>query len=131
MAVKKKNRISEEELQALADEHMEKFAADALKRYEKALAHYKTQSEDTQDAIDRMVKALVRVTHKKMWLAFKGQKIVIDIPEQTVYHNMCYMATEILRDMAVFDVRVADYTFPTKSCAVCGTEIKTKKKGKK
>lgn len=135
MAVKKKNAaklIPEKEFRALAQARMEEFKADAEARYKKAKAHYNKQSDDTQDSIDRMVKTLVRVAHAKMWVSVgTSQRLVLLIPEMTIYHNMFYMACEILKDLAVFDIRVADYTFPTDTCASCGEPVLSKKAKKK
>lgn len=123
-------KVSESKLRELAAEQMTVFAAEAKQRYDKARRGYVKQSEDTQDALDRITTLLVRIARKHMWVSAgkREDRIVLQIPEETVYHNMFYMANEILKDLATLDVRVADYTFPAGVCVECGNEIKPMKK---
>jgi hypothetical protein len=68
-----------------------------------------------------------------MWVQVgnREDRMVLTIPDETVYHNMFYMAVEIIKDLAVMDIRIANYTHPANLCAMCGTEIKPKKATKK
>jgi hypothetical protein len=60
-----------------------------------------------------------------MWVgAGKGDRIVVEIPNDAIWNNALYMAVEILKDLAYMDIRVADFTWPTDLCMECGTEIK-------
>lgn len=126
-------KVTEAKLKELVAAQMAVFTADAKARYEKARRGYVKQSDDTQDALDRMTALLVRIARKHMWVSVgkREDRVVIQIPEETIYHNMFYMASEILKDLATFDVRVADYTFPADVCVECGKEIKPTKKKKK
>jgi hypothetical protein len=43
-----------------------------------------------------------------------------------------YVATEILKDLALFEIKVANYKFPDINCSNCGAEIeKTRPKKKR
>lgn len=130
--VKKKapKPISESELRKLADAAMEDFKAEAKARYDKAHKVYVKQDDDTQDALDRMVTLLCRIARRNMWVSAgkRGDRLVLTIPDETVYHNMFYMGVEILKDLAIMDIRIANYTPPADLCAECGKEVKPKKK---
>lgn len=136
MPNKPMKKVSGEKLFELATTAMEEFQAEAKKRHAKAHTHYAKQDDDTQDAWDRMTTLLCRIARKRMWVGVgkRDDRVVMTIPDETVYHNMFYMAGEILKDLATFDIRVASYTFPANMCVECGTELKskpTKKKVKK
>lgn len=123
-------KINQEKLMKMAQAQMTVFSAEAKARYDRARASYEAQDEETQDAVTRMTNLLVRVARKQMWFTVgkRDDRIILPIPEETVYHNMFYMASEIVKDLAVMDIRVAGYTFMAGVCAECGTEIEPKKK---
>lgn len=131
--IKPHKKVSEARLFEMAQKAMADFSAEAKKRYDKAHRSYKQQDDDTQDALDRMTTLLCRIARKKMWVTTGGRqdRVVMTIPEETVYHNMFYMAVEILKDLAVMDVRVANYTFPADTCVECGKTIELKPRAKK
>lgn len=132
MPSKKTGRKPAVDVQKLAQEHMAVFVSEAEARYKKARRVYEIQDDETQDALDRMVTLLCRIARKNMWVGVgkHEDRVVLTIPEETIYHNMFYMANEILKDLALFDIRVADYTFPANLCVECGVEVKPKKKVK-
>jgi hypothetical protein len=80
-----------------------------------------------------MTTLLCQITRKQMWVGVgkREDRIVNLIPEQTVYHNMFAMSVEIIKDLATFDIRVANFKFPENLCAVCSDEIKPKAVKKK
>lgn len=131
---KPKKAVSESELHKLAEKAMEDFKSEAKARYDKAQKLYKKQDADTQDALDRMTTLLCRIARRHMWVGVgkKGDRVVFTIPEETIFHNMSYMAVEILKDLAQMDVKVAGFDFKN-LCMECHTELKptAKKKGKK
>lgn len=123
-------KVSENKLRELAVKVMDDFSAEAKARYDKAKRSYNKQDDETQDALDRITTLLCRITRKQMWVSAggRGDRMVMVIPEETIYHNMFYMANEILKDLALMDVRVASYTFPAGICVECGKELKPAKK---
>lgn len=128
-----KKKVSEKELHALASKAMDEFKAEAKKRHEIARRLYERQDDETQEALDRMTTLLVRIAKRHMWVGVgkQGDKIVFTIPEETVYHNMFYMAVEILKDLAQMDVKIAGFDFPRDVCADCHVPIKPAKAKKK
>jgi hypothetical protein len=127
---KKKRVVSEDKLREMANEAMEQFKSEAKTRYGQAHKLYAKQDDETQEAIDRMTTFLCRIARRHMWVGVgkRGDRIIFTIPEDTIYHNMFYMTTEILKDLASFDVKVAGFHLPKDLCAVCSTEIKVTKK---
>lgn len=126
-----KKHVGENKLRKLADAVMKEFEAEAKARYTRAHKAYAQQDDDTQETIDRITTFLLRIARKNMWVGIGNDKIVMTIPESTLYHNMFYMACEILKDLALMDVRVSSYTFPANLCAECGIELKPTKAKKK
>jgi hypothetical protein len=59
-----------------------------------------------------------------MWVGAgtKGDRIVVDIPNDAIWNNALYMAVEILKDLAYMEIRVAGFTWPD-LCVECGTAI--------
>jgi hypothetical protein len=101
------------------------FMVESFDRMKYAKAVYDHQNLAAQDAIDRMQSLLIRQARKYMWVgAGKGDRIVVEIPNDAIWNNALYMAVEILKDLAYMDIRVADFTWPTDLCMECGTEIK-------
>lgn len=130
--IKPMKKVSESKLFEMAKESMEVFKAQAKARYDEAHKGYEKQDDDTQDALDRMTTLLCRIARKRMWFTVgkREDRVIMVIPEETIYHNMFYMANEILKDLALMDVRVASYTFPADTCVECGKAIESKPKKK-
>jgi hypothetical protein len=127
--VKKKSKVNEDKLRELGKKAMDDFSAEAKARHTKAKRLYDKQDSDTQEALDRMTTLLTRIAKRHMWVGLgAGDKIVFTIPEETIYHNMFYMAVEILKDLGEFDVKVAGFHFPKDLCASCHKELKPSKK---
>lgn len=126
---KKAKAVNLDELRKLAGQAMEDFKIEAKARHDKAHKLYVKQDDDTQDALDRMTALLVRIARRQMWVGVGGKqdRLVMVIPEETIYHNMVFMAVEILKDLAQMDVRVAGFKFVHNLCAECYAEISPKK----
>lgn len=114
--------ISDAKLRRMGAAAMTQFQAEAKARHDKAHKLYETQDDDTQDALDRMTTLLCRIARKNMWISTGGSNMVLQIPEDTIYNNMFYLANEILKDLAQFDIKVAGFQFPDNLCAVCYSE---------
>lgn len=133
MPVKKKAKgktVSESELRKLGEKAMVDFTAESQARYDKARKLYDRQDADTQDALDRMTSLLCRIARRHMWVGVgkKGDRIVFTIAEEIIFHNMFYMAVEILKDLGQMDVRVAGFSYPNDMCVECHRELKPSKK---
>lgn len=113
----------------------EKLFQDALKRWQDACeargrlgqAAYDHQDKQTQAVIDRMRDRLRMGASGLIDIRVNGQTRSVQIEQKYLDFNILFIATEILKDMALMDIRVANYEFPPTMCAECGAEItKTK-----
>lgn len=137
MKTKKKSKpskkVSENQLQALAEKALTDFKQASLVRFQQAAKVYDAQDPATKDALDRMIDVLIQVARRRMWVApSRGSehRAVVQLPEEVIRQNATYMAVEIMKDLALMDVRVEGYKFPDGMCGVCHRPLKTKKKVK-
>jgi copper chaperone CopZ len=95
-------------------------------RYELAKEAYDFQDDETKALLDRIVNRLrvgasgyitVRVNGKH------GSTVPVKIEQQYLDFNLLYVATEILKDLALFDIRVGTYEIPPSHCVLCAAEI--------
>ena len=95
-------------------------------RYELAKEAYDFQDEKTQALLDRIVNRLrvgasgyitVRVDPKH------GGSVPVKIDQDYLDYNLLYVATEILKDLAMFDIKIGTYKLPPTLCVSCGAEI--------
>lgn len=122
---------------ARVDEAVEEWKSLTEVRYEMAKEAYDFQDEETRTLLDRMVNRLrigasgyitVRVNPPA------SQTVPVKIEQQYLDYNLLYVATEILKDLAMFDIRVGTYTLAPSLCVSCGAEIvseKPKAKGRR
>lgn len=122
--------------EANVQEALEEWETVTEVRYEIAKDAYDFQDDKTKKVIDRIVNRLrvgangyitVRVNPPH------GATVPVKINQEYLDYNLLYVATEILKDMAMFDVKVANYKFPPSLCVGCGAEIvkETPKKRKR
>lgn len=132
---KPQKKLSEAKLDALADAAMEKFTAEVVARHDAAHEIYAKQDSQTQDAIERIQDIMLRIGRKRMWISVGGRedRVVRDIPQAVQARIAWYIAVQIVKDLAVMDIRIEDYKHPAGNCAMCGTDFKptNKKKVKK
>lgn len=130
MVTKKKLKtraLAPGKVKAIAAESMALFEKEAKARYDKSRKLYIEQDDETMEALERMITLLCRIARKNMWVSAGAERIVMQIPEQTIYHNMHYMAVEILKDLAQFDIKVANFKFSEMLCATCYSDHVVKK----
>lgn len=102
-------------------------------RYRIAMAVYKAQDSYTQEVLDR-IRDRLRIASTGI-VQIGGQPHKLE--QQYVDFNLMFIATEILSDLAMNDIQVANFNFHPAYCAECRKEImkvdepKKKKKGKK
>jgi hypothetical protein len=113
-------------------EALEEFKILTELRMEMAQDALKAQDEETQKVIWRIAQRLavgasgyikVRVNPPH------GSFVPVKVDPELVQANTLFVATEILKDLAMFDVRVANYVFPPITCVSCGVEITAPKNG--
>ena len=112
---------------------LEVFRAQTEARYRIALAAYEAQDIPTKDALDRIRDRLQTMSTGQIRVFPNGKardSYVVEISQTLVDQNILYMATEIVKDLAFMDIRVANYQFPTVYCAECGDKLVMKKRKK-
>lgn len=115
------------------DREVEIFREQTESRAKVAQRLYDSQDTETRGAIDAMAERIVSVSRGLLSVTPNGSKdaVVVTLSTDLIQKNAFYLATEIVRDLAMFDVRVANFRFDPKLCAQCGAPLsKTKKKVK-
>jgi hypothetical protein len=132
---KKKNKQAAQEiLFERAEEEIRKFKELAQHRFKMAKAAYDYQDEETRHAIsvirDRLVlgsNGVVRISPR----GANGESYSISVEVEFIEMNALFVATEVVKDLALFDIKLANYKFPPAFCAECGVSLKPSKKEKK
>lgn len=57
--------------------------------------------------------------------------VAVTVDMEYIEMNAFYMAIEILKDLAMMDVRVDKFKYPESFCAECGVKLNDRGKGKK
>lgn len=95
-------------------------------RYELAKEAYDFQDQDTKEVIDRIRDRLRLAATGYISIHVNpphGSIVQAKIEQEYVEYNLLFIATEILKDLAYFDIRVAGYKFPPSQCVSCGAEL--------
>lgn len=97
-------------------------------------AAFDHQDEQTKEVI-RMIRDRLSLIATGTIRVFPNGRnnpgVTVTINQELIDHNLLYMATEIVKDLAFMDIRVENYEFPTVYCNECGEKLKPKKKVKK
>jgi hypothetical protein len=104
-------------------------------RYELARQAFDAQPESTQEVIVRIQKMLCVNANGVVRVYFNGKRreggVTVTVDMDYIEMNAFYMAIEILKDLAMMDVRVDKFKFPESVCAECGVKLNDRGKGKK
>lgn len=113
---------------------MEIFKRQTEARRKIAQAAYDAQDRDTRAVIDAICDRLsvISTGNAVVYPEGKGNSpgVLVRVPAELTDANILFFATEILKDLAMMDVRVANYEFPTVYCAECQEKLTTKKRKK-
>jgi hypothetical protein len=104
------------------------FSEQSRARAQMAERAYNAQDVETREALDSMVDRIVSCSRGLISIRVDGQKVATSISASAIHDNALYLATEILKDLAILDIRVANYRFPQGVCAECKKEISPRKK---
>jgi hypothetical protein len=86
---------------------------------------YDLQDEETQAAIDRIVCTLQSYVTGFLNVKVAGASYVpVKIDNEYIGYNLLYLAVEVAKDLALLNIRVANFTFPPVLCVVCGADAK-------
>jgi hypothetical protein len=117
------------------DKQVEIFKRATQARYDLARQTFEVQDESTQEVITRIQKMLCLNANGIVRVWLKGNKrnksYTVTVEMDYIEMNAFYMAIEILKDLAMMDVRVAKFQFPESFCADCGVKLNDRGKGKK
>jgi RNA polymerase-binding transcription factor DksA len=109
---------------------VETFKEQSQARAKIAQRAYDAQDGETRLALDTMVDRIVSSARGIIVVRVGKERRAIELERTTIQENALYLATEILKDLALNDIRVANYRFPDGLCVECGKEIKPKKKAR-
>lgn len=114
------------------DQELAVFQEQSKARAKIAKRLYDVQDGETKEALDSMVERIVSISRGIAAFKIKGKKYAAEVSVESTKNNALYLATEILKDLAMLDIRVANFRFNPKFCASCGKQMKAvKKKGKR
>ena len=100
-------------------EAVEMAEIEAEVRGELADTAIELQDDKTKALIERMVAELRKEVTGRIVVGDKAGMI----SREALDANLRFIATEILRDLQVFDIRVGTYILPPGLCALCGVEL--------
>lgn len=115
----------------LLGQEIEVFKKQSRARSQIAEKVYATQDTETREAIDSMTERIVSISRGVALFTVKGKKIASELPTETIEQNARYLATEILKDLAMLDIRVGNFRFDPRLCAVCSKDLASKVKKKR
>lgn len=105
-------------------EQIKQWKEISLARGRLAQEAFDHQDAETQAVLSRVrdrlllgANGIVRFTDEK------GRTFHHKVEMEYLGHNAMFIATEILKDLALMDVRVAHYEFPLTLCAECNERI--------
>jgi hypothetical protein len=130
--VKKKSKLNRQVIAQVDD-----FKRRSEIRFEIANEAYRAQDAKTRQVIDSIQNQLLigaTGTIRVYPDGVTGPSVPMKVDFEYVEYNTLYVATEILKDLALMDVKIANYKFPQVYCTDCGEKIAKKKpkaKGRK
>jgi hypothetical protein len=110
------------------DHEIQVFSEQARTRAQIAQRAYDAQDRETRLALDSMVDRIVSISRGIATFKIRGKKVAAEVPLPAIHNNALYLATEILKDLALLDIRVANFRFDPQRCASCGKSLTAKKK---
>lgn len=110
-------------------EDWKKYAEIRGKMADEAIGY---QDASTRVAINTIVRRLTLGANGVIRIIPKGytEAVPVQVPVEYLMMHAKYVATEIIKDFALFDIRIANYQFPPMRCADCGKKLKPRKKKK-
>lgn len=112
------------------DREHEVFKEQSRLRAQIAQRAYDAQDGETRLALDAIVDRIVSTARGLIILRVGAERRAIELEKQTINNNALYLATEIAKDLALNDIRLANYRFQKDVCAVCNQPTTPKKKVK-
>jgi len=123
MPVKKKATV-----RSTVQKQVDEFKERSEIRQRIASAAYNAQDAKTRAVIDSMMDHLLLGASGTIKVSDGNEIIPVQVDMEYVEFNALYVATEILKDLALMDVKVANYKFPDVYCVECGDQLMRTKK---
>jgi hypothetical protein len=124
--VARKSVVNLKAADELVKDAVEEFYTVSEMKYEIAKASYDAQDDDTRDMIDQLVKVLN--LHATGYITVTldpphGGAVPVKVEKKYVGFNTLYIVMDMLKTLALFDIRVGKYTFPAAYCSNCEAEL--------
>src|SRR5262245_25436912 len=110
----------------LQEEAIEQFKAVSEIKMELAQEAYDMQDAETQKVIDKMVETMRTYCTGYINVQLQpptGALVPVKIDNEYLGYNLFFLAVEIVKDLALLDIKVANFVFPPSMCAKCGAEL--------
>jgi hypothetical protein len=133
MKIKAKAKAKAKKTDSAVDHQIKIFNMATEARYKLAMQAFNAQDKVTQDALSLMVERLRTLSTGQIRIYPEGRNgpsVVVKIEPEQVDQNIMFLATEILKDLALFDIQVANYEFPSVYCVDCGEKVTPSKREK-
>ena len=134
MAVIQKKKPKAKEgyrFQKRLDQEIQVFMEQSEARAMIAKRTYDAQDGETKLAVDAMVDRIVSISRGVATFKINNERVAAELPPESIKNNAMYLATEILKDLAMLDIRIANFRFSPHHCAECGKTLSGKAKVKK
>ena len=108
-------------------QQVELFESATRARFRIARAAYDHQDNETQRVIDIIVERLRTAGSGYIRIYPNGKRnpsVAVPITLEQQDQNILFIAMEIVKDLALFDIRLASYEFPKVYCATCGDKLR-------
>jgi hypothetical protein len=95
-------------------------------KYEIAREAFDLQDDKTKEVIDRMVETLRNYTTGYINVQLQpptGALVPVRLDNEYLGYNLLFLAVEIVKDLALLDIKVANFKFPPSMCVKCGAEL--------
>lgn len=83
-------------------------------RYEVATEAYEAQDEETQTAIKKIIGTLT---------SHSTGAVMQELAQGIIDMALFVLAMDVVKDLALLDIRVANFTFDDRTCVSCGGEV--------
>lgn len=117
------------------DEAVDNWKAVTEIRGEMAKEAWDYQDEETQKVLNRILNRLRLGTNGDTAVKVGRSYVPVRMPQEYIDYNLMFIAIEILKDLRLFDIQIANFKFPPSLCAKCGAtlelEVVKKKRGRK
>ena len=108
----------------LVKEAVEEFEAISEMKHDIAKAAYEQQDADTRTMIDNLVSVLKAHATGKITVEVEGVgPMAVEVDDKLIDWNTLYIVMDMLKTLALFDIRVGKFVFDTAHCAQCEAEL--------